>query len=278
MSTIATAILFFVISYSFTPNYALLVPLTAAIVISSALKEFYEIARVKDLQPSSKLAIGLAIIYVFAIFLSTQTALLDSLPLITLGITLITIFCSYLTFGENPLVNIAVTLFGILYLVIPLSYTIQINYLFPIDHAQDGRWWLFFLMAVTYATDSSALFVGKTFGKKKLAPYISPNKTWAGAVGGFFAAIAVSLVFYCFANIENNPIPIKLSFWDSIFLGSGISILAQFGDLAESLLKRDVGIKDSSTIPGLGGILDIIDSLIFTTPSLYIYLKSSTGV
>ncbi|MFQ5729215.1 MAG: phosphatidate cytidylyltransferase [Waddliaceae bacterium] len=273
VSVFSIAILLFVIAYSFTPYWAPLMPLSASIVIGFAMREYYKIARLKGLQPRAKLGIGLTVAYIFVIFLTTQTSFLDSLPLVTLGITLIAIFSSYFCRGEDPFVGVAITLFAIIYLTIPLSYTIQINYFFHTDGPQDGRWWLFYLFAVTYLTDSSALFIGKTLGARKFAPYISPNKTWEGAIGGFLVAIVVSFVFYCFANIGENPIPIQLSFWHCIFLGSLISILAQFGDLAESLLKRDVGVKDSSKIPGLGGFLDVVDSLVFTAPLLYLYLN-----
>jgi phosphatidate cytidylyltransferase len=128
---------------------------------------------------------------------------------------------------------------------------------------------------MTFITNASAYFFGKSLGKNKLAPYISPKKTWEGAIGGFCIALIASMGFHVLANLPNNPIPISLSFWESIFLGGILSFLAQLGDLAESLLKRDVGVKDSSHIPGVGGILDIVDSLVFTSPALYLYLKMS---
>jgi len=273
VSGISIAIVFATIYYSFTPLFAPLIPLVAMIIIGLAVKEYYEIAKIKGLHPREKTGITLTIIIILAIYLSAQTPYLDLLPLVSLGITLITVFSAYFVRGQDPFINIAVTLFGILYLAIPLGCTIKINYFFPPDSIQDGRWWLFYLLAITYLTDSSALFVGRTFGRRKLAPFISPNKTWEGAVGGFVFALLVSIAFAYFANHPTNPIPMHLSYTESIVLGALISILAQLGDLSESLLKRDVGVKDSSKIPGLGGMLDVIDSLVFTAPFVYLYLR-----
>ena len=109
-----------------------------------------------------------------------------------------------------------------------------------------------------------------------MAPYISPKKTWEGAIGGFFASLITSLFIYFLVNYLYEVPPINLSLFHSIWLAGVLSVIAQFGDLSESLLKRDVGVKDSNSIPGLGGMLDVVDSLVFTAPLMYIYLKAVT--
>ena len=86
------------------------------------------------------------------------------------------------------------------------------------------------------------------------------------------------MISFLFHRLGRGAIPITLSFWHSLALGAVLSILAQFGDLVESLLKRDVGVKDSAKIPGLGGMLDVVDSLVFTTPMLYLYLHVQWGM
>ena len=273
-STLAVMLLVFVISTSYSPILGYLVPMCAGAVVGLGMWEYYKIATLKGLHPRPKVGILLAVLYIFATFFATRTPVLDYLPLVTLGITLIAIFSCYFCRGQDPFVNSAVTLFAFLYLAIPLSYTIQINYFFPLEVPQDGRWWLCYLFVVTYATDSMGLLVGKTLGRRKLAPYISPNKTWEGAIGGFLGAIGVSYLFY----LWGQGISIELTFWHSLILGGVLSILAQFGDLAESLLKRDVGVKDSAKIPGLGGVLDVVDSLVFTTPMMYLYLHVQWGM
>ena len=118
--------------------------------------------------------------------------------------------------------------------------------------------------------DIGGYFSGKIWGKKKLAESISPHKTIVGSVGGLICAIAVSLIFSFWA--KGSDIHFTLHFIPAIVLAVVFSLGAQIGDLAESLLKRDAKIKDSSTIPGVGGILDMLDSLIFNIPILYFYL------
>ena len=273
VSIIGIAILLWAIIYAFHPIGGLLMPLLCILIIGTALKEYFSIARSKGYQPLQKLGLTFAIAYITVLFFSAAAPFVDLLPLLALGTALFSVFLYFFLKGEKPIVNIAVTLFGILYLVIPLSCLLPLLYLFPPGSPQDGRWWLLYLIAVTFSTNSCALFIGKAFGKRKLAPYISPNKTWEGAIGGFAAAIVVSLAFYCMAHWSVTAIPVSLGFWESIFLGATESVLAQFGDLAESLLKRDAGVKDSSKIPGLGGVLDVVDSMIFTCPLIYLYLK-----
>ncbi len=130
--------------------------------------------------------------------------------------------------------------------------------------------WLFFLIAVTKATDTFAYFVGKRYGHNYFVPKLSPKKTIEGALGGLAAAIITALLFL--------PLFPHSSWVELSLLGLSLGVAAEFGDLAESLLKRDANIKDSNVLPGFGGVLDIVDSLIFTTPLLYCYLKAKSLV
>jgi phosphatidate cytidylyltransferase len=265
-SVLVTGLLALAVVFSFTPYVSILVPLLSILFFGAALKEYYDIAKLKGFRPRVKSAYAIAATYLIAIYLGAFSGHQDSFPLYAIAIGLLVLFTAFILDGENPMVNIAITLFGIVYLIIPLGCILQINYLFPPESLEDGRWWVFYLMGITYATDSFALFAGQTFGKHKLAPTISPKKTWEGAAGGLLAAVVVSLLFSLFA-------PLSLPLVHSIILGLTMGCIAQIGDLAESLLKRDVGVKDSSKIPGLGGMLDVVDSLVFTAPLLYLYLK-----
>lgn len=205
------------------------------------------------------MGVGLAgsALYLYTLFLSTQYAAFAILPQIVLFLLLFASFAVALINAKSPLGNLAVTLFGICYLILPLSTLIPINFTF-------GRFWLVFLLVVTKMTDMGGYFVGKLFGKHKFVPYISPKKTWEGAVGGFLSSITASVLLFWF--FTDYPV------YYGIVLGAILSCLAQFGDLAESLLKRDCGVKDSSHLPGLGGMLDIVDSLVFTAPAIYFLL------
>ena len=121
-------------------------------------------------------------------------------------------------------------------------------------------------MASIWICDSAACFLGTAFGKHKLFPRVSPNKSWEGAVAGFIFAIVAMIAAKAVVLDE-------LNLTDAVVIGFIIGTIGQIGDLVESLIKRDAGVKDSSQlIPGHGGIFDRFDSLLFTSPAVYIYL------
>ena len=153
------------------------------------------------------------------------------------------------------------TFAGILYIGLLLSYLVTLRGL------DNGRSWVFLAIFATFGSDSAAYFVGKAIGKRKLAPDISPKKTWEGAIGGLVGAMAVSLLFLL-------PTPVQLTaylnWWQIIIVGLLISVFGQLGDLVESLLKRNTGVKDSGNIfPGHGGMLDRMDSIVFAGVVVY---------
>lgn len=130
-----------------------------------------------------------------------------------------------------------------------------------------GQWWLFLLLGSLWVGDTAAMFFGKSFGKHKLAPVVSPNKTVEGFIGGFIGIIIVAMVFKIFWLKE-------VATYHFIIISILVGLFGQLGDLVESLWKRSLGIKDSSAIiPGHGGVLDRFDSLLFSAPVLYLYLK-----
>lgn len=129
---------------------------------------------------------------------------------------------------------------------------------------EPARFFVFLLVFSTWASDTFALVAGKTMGKNKLCPTISPGKTREGALGGFIGTIVVALIF---------SLIFKFSLLHGLAIGLIIAIMAPLGDLVESVLKRTCGIKDSGNIiPGHGGILDRFDSLLFAAPAVYAYL------
>jgi phosphatidate cytidylyltransferase len=130
-----------------------------------------------------------------------------------------------------------------------------------------GRNWLFFALFTTFGSDSAAYFIGRALGRHRLAPRISPHKSWEGAAGGILGAMAVSLLFTL-----STPLHISLGIGQGIVLALLVSVFGQIGDLAESLLKRNAGVKESSTvIPGHGGFLDRMDSVVFAGVVVYLY-------
>lgn len=260
---LALVAIYFSNAYFFRPIFALIV----ASVSAAAVWEYYQLAKLKNFSPQDTLGIIATVAYVVAVFLQTQTVAARFFPEIVLLLAGLALFLKYFTYGSDPFRDIAITLFGFVYLAIPLACLVSINYFGRDEQIKDGRLWLVYLLSVTKATDTGAYFIGKAFGKRKMAPYISPKKTWEGSLGGLIAGIAISLGFYFLT-------PLPLSFWESLILGCVLSLLGQIGDLSESLLKRDTGVKDSNQLPGLGGALDTVDSLVFTSPMLYIFLKT----
>lgn len=161
---------------------------------------------------------------------------------------------------EQSLRDSALTLFGMLYLGLTLC-TLSMTRLLP-----QGEWLIFFLLLVTWASDTGAYYVGTLYGRHRLAPTISPKKTVEGLVGGFFGAILVAYA----ARWWFLP---ELSGLDCLILATLLTITGLWGDLTESAMKRSVGMKDSGGIlPGHGGMLDRLDSLLFTAPVFYYYV------
>lgn len=159
------------------------------------------------------------------------------------------------------------TIVGILYVGWLLSYLVSLR---GLDGDRDWSNWVFLALFVTFASDTAAFFVGRAIGKHPLAPRISPGKTREGAVAGVFGAVLVSLFFVL-------PTPLSLSthlnWGQAILLGFLVSVFGQLGDLVESLFKRKVGVKDSGKLlPGHGGVLDRMDSIVFAGVVVYYYV------
>ncbi|MCK5494495.1 MAG: phosphatidate cytidylyltransferase, partial [Candidatus Omnitrophica bacterium] len=160
---------------------------------------------------------------------------------------------------HHSVLSISATVFGIIYISWCFSFLIRIRQL------PEGIMLSGFLILVTKSSDMGAYLWGKKFGKTRLLKRISPKKSLEGAIGGFFTSLVVGLIFSIFIT--------SITFWEKFFLIIILAIIAQLGDLFESLVKRDCRVKDSGKLlPGMGGILDVIDSLIFTAPTFYLYL------
>lgn len=272
ISSLSTLALIICIYFSFSPIFKPIFILLNAAIAGLALYEYYHLCKLKGLQPLVILGIGSAFAYFIALSFSLHHTSLSGLPSLVLLFSFLLFFLAFFKQQSSCLSNLAATLFGFVYLVIPLSCILRINYFFPSHGLEDGRWWLAYVLFITKMTDVGGYFLGKCFGKTKLAPLISPKKTVEGAFGGVGAALVTSILFSAFSFGQMAP-GFHLTLWQSIWLGILISILAQLGDLAESLLKRDAGVKDSSHLPGLGGILDVVDSLVFTLPLMYLMLQ-----
>jgi phosphatidate cytidylyltransferase len=229
----------------------------AALAGLLALAEFYRITGVSKELPL--FVFGLVAALLFVIYPHCTFAFV--LPfLLTVVIALSLVMLVFLRRREGIFASWAWMVGGILYIGWLLS-------LLVILRLDAGRDWVYLALFATFGSDTLAYFVGRALGRHKLAPAISAGKTWEGAVAGLCGGVLVSLFFTL-----NTPLQLPLHYWQAVLLGVFISVFGQLGDLAESLLKRNFNVKDSGSImPGHGGLLDRLDSVLFAGAVVYIY-------
>ena len=237
------------------------------VLVSSAtvlgLKEFYDLAKGGQLPsyPLPGMLTGWLLSLAPLVSIGIRKELL---MLFTVTLALLALFM-YALFAKEPLQEamtaLAVTVFGLMY----VSWLfLHLTLLRGLPH---GKQYVFYLLILVWAGDSGAYYVGKSLGKHPLSPVISPKKTIEGAIGGTAATLLASII----AKYTFLP---QMSMLHAVTLGLLLAVVAQIGDLCESLLKRSVNIKDSGTLlPGHGGILDRVDGLIFAAPVLYYYAQ-----
>ncbi len=170
---------------------------------------------------------------------------------------------------------ISTTLFGLMYVPWLLNFISKINFFpfktyFPAADIHAGHYYVLYFILVTKFSDSGAYAVGSLIGKHKMIPRVSPGKTWEGFGGAIFASVLASVVFYKCAGARL----VGMTYFHAVILGVVLSVAAVVGDLIESIFKREAGVKDSGNFfPGIGGILDLLDSLLFNAPLMYLYLR-----
>ena len=185
------------------------------------------------------------------------------LILFVLGLCLRQFFSRSNTAG---ILAISTTLFGLMYVPWLLNFIQKINF-FP---KVEGHFYLLYFVLITKFSDTGAYAVGSLIGRHKMIPRISPGKTWEGFGGAIAASTLASLLFVHFLNDHMHG----MTWYHAIILGVILSIGAVVGDLIESIFKREAGVKDSGRFfPGIGGILDLLDSLLFNAPIMYLYLR-----
>ena len=233
----------------------------ASLFIGLGLYEFFRLSGAKKIFPVSFAYVGIfsGILLPYITYLYRPTG--GICEMIFFILILITLFIIHFTRKEsrNAVNLIAVTLFAIFYIGWFFTFLVKIRFL------EDGHKLVAYLLLVTKAGDVGAYLIGSNFGRHKLIPRISPNKSVEGAIGGFIFSIVGAILSRYFIPWMN--------FGFILVSGVLIGVFAQLGDLAESLIKRDYEVKDSSVfLPGLGGMLDLIDSILFTAPIFYICL------
>lgn len=243
--------------------------LIAAIAVLGVLgaREVYDLARLAGTVPLTGLGyLGAAATPLVVTKLGHPMLVFD--PLLLLTVWLLALLAAAMTRGpaQRPLAAVGITCFGALYASLPLTFLVDIRHGIANGHAPREVAFVLVLLplALTWICDTAAYMAGSQFGGPKMAPVLSPNKTWSGAVGGVAGALLAAALLSPLLNRLGTP----LSLIELLGLGLVVGIVAQVGDVAESLLKREAGVKDSSNlIPGHGGVLDRLDSLYFVIPA-----------
>jgi phosphatidate cytidylyltransferase len=237
----------------------------AALYSVLAVYEFYKMTGVVKTLPLAIFGMVWTLLFILRPYYP------DELPLHLLlvsGVGLSLIMLVFLPKKEGLFVSWAWMLGGVLYIGWLFSYLVALR-LEPGTTAfpEAGRDFVFLTLFATFGSDSAAYFVGKAIGRHKLAPQISPGKTWEGTIAGVLGAALVGWLFTI-----NGPLQLPLFWWQGIILGALVSIFGQLGDLAESLLKRNCNVKDSGTLMrGHGGLLDRVDSILFAGVVVYLF-------
>jgi phosphatidate cytidylyltransferase len=245
------------------PSFIL--PLVILVATFLGLREFYHLALPGSKRLERFVGIGLGMML-------TVVASCGRPGTASLSVVFILLVLSVLFMGTSQdlalaTIHLGISFFGVLYIGFLLSHVVMIQSL------PGGKRWALFLISTVWAGDTCALVGGLLFGRHKLYPKISPKKTYEGLIGGVLGSIVVALVFgWLFLPGVGKPV--------LAFLAAGIGIFGQFGDFSESMIKRSAQVKDSSNlIPGHGGMLDRLDSFLFSSPFLYyslIYVLKET--
>ncbi len=236
-----------------------------ALLATVSINEFYNLMKKKGFNPYYTLGNIFSLAIIILAYNTINHPTWEPASAATLTAAVICSFCAgiFIKRSAQATANISITLLGVLYIGWLFSYLVLLRSL-----TVNGEF-LFLLMFMIWTADTSAYFIGKILGRRQLSPYISPKKTVEGAVAGFLGALIAAVVFGML--YERTFYPVYIVHY--LVIGGFVGIISQLSDLSESLIKRDAGVKDSSNIvPGHGGVLDRMDSFIFTGPILYYYI------
>lgn len=223
------------------------------------LTEFFHLA-FEETPKSVRFAVYATTFVLFVCVSGGRVFLLPVVAFLWVAVPMIYSVCTYRNADFQMTGLLGKAAMGCLYIPLPLSMLIVI------DRFPGGSIWIFFLLIIVFACDTGAFYVGRTFGRHKLHPLLSPGKTWEGALGGLLASLCAAVFWNLVSSLHHFDMRMLL-------LAGVVSVCAQMGDLAESMLKRNRGVKDSGRIlPGHGGVLDRIDAHLFAIPVLFTFL------
>lgn len=234
-----------------------------AVLFAASVKGLFELLRINAPELPSPLKIIVVLLNLFFFYCLWRGPFFQSFAVFCFWVIIPLAFCLF----SSPAVRIrAAEIVGSLALAF-LYICLPLGLLIVMDRHPRGNLWILFLLTVIFMSDTGAFYFGRFFGKRKLYPSVSPNKTWAGAFGGLLAGVISGLLFSYLFRLGGFPLQAGL-------LAGSLSVCGQIGDLVESMIKRNAGVKDSGRIlPGHGGLLDRVDGVLFAIPLLYLHLS-----
>jgi phosphatidate cytidylyltransferase len=259
-----------------------------ALVAVLTIREYVELVRHYHVEPFRAPLYVVTVLAFIAVAAQTGSGYLVATSQMLFGISgaavAVAFFFLALAMRREPLATgfpaAAAAALGFLYIVVPLAMLVQLR------QQGSGAFLILYVLIVVWMGDTVAYYTGRALGRHKLAPRISPGKTWEGTVGSFIGAIACGTLLFAYSRqLSGRLISIGLltpdqaylppripPLWQFAVLSAVTNVAAQIGDLAESLIKRGAGVKDSGALlPGHGGMLDRIDALLFAAPVLWYY-------
>jgi phosphatidate cytidylyltransferase len=249
--------------------------IVVAVAALLGVMEFYAMVGRRGWQPLTFFGTLWTLFFIFNAYYapkysSNNIHIIVTSALITSAVALSLVWVLFLRSSRGKvMVSWAASVAGIFYMGWLLSYWVLIMNSYGGDW--DGRDWVILALFSTFAVDTTAYFVGRAWGRHKMAPTVSPGKTWEGAIGGLVGAIVAVIALALLLDVD-------ISYSKMVILGVLIAVFAQLGDLAESKLKRSMGVKEAGNlIPGHGGILDRLDSIVFTGVVVYYCLRWFIG-
>ncbi len=229
--------------------------------IALALVEFFDLLRNNHIMVYRLFGVAMGIVIPLIVYMELGLAQSGEILFLVLGCLFLFLLQFFHKDNSQALVGISLTLFGILYISWFLSFLIKIRFL------EGGVLWVAYLLTVTKAGDIGAYLVGTLCGRHSLIPHISPKKSVEGMFGGLAGSVLASYLLRHFLPLHFAPFHV-------LVLGLLIGAVGQIGDLSESLMKRFCNAKDSGRLlPGMGGFLDAVDSILFTAPIFYFHLR-----
>ncbi len=250
---------------------ALLFLVAANLLVAMGLREFYLISRKRG---NVSLSFGMfsGVIYSTLIFFTSSNPLCsfpEAFSRIAIPVAVFLLLLLFFTWrilkGDytSALFDFGALSAGLVFVAWLFSFVIKMNYYPPAG--RQGPWWVLSLIVIVGGADSFALLFGKALGRIKFSPRISPNKTVEGFIGGTVCGIALGVMCKFLFDL-------RISLGQALLLATVLSLTDHIGDLAESILKRDAGVKDSGRLPGVGGLLDMMDGILFAAPLAYFFM------